>query len=50
MKETDDELARLNEQKEGADANRKKQLEDEERRLRGVRRGICKFNATWRAI
>ncbi|KAK3781008.1 hypothetical protein RRG08_046312 [Elysia crispata] len=38
VKETDDELARLNEQKEGADANRKKQLEDEERRLRGVRR------------
>ncbi|GFO37104.1 trichohyalin-like [Plakobranchus ocellatus] len=38
VQETDDELARLNKEKETADVNRRKQLEDEEKRLSGVRR------------
>ena len=43
VKETDDELAKLDKEKEEADANRRKHLEDEERRLKGVRRGIAIF-------
>ncbi|GFR91409.1 trichohyalin-like [Elysia marginata] len=38
VKEADDELAKLNKEIEGADANRRKQLEEDERRLKGFRR------------
>lgn len=38
VKDTDNELAKLNKEIEGADASQRKHLEDEERRLKGVRR------------